>query len=322
MNKLSLLFALVLIACSSPARADNPQPVALAQEAMLETATAQPATLTPEPTVDYQATSAYWATQAASDRQAALDSREAELSARAAEQAAGVAIAQMTQDAEQLQATVTAEANNAQATAQTANQTQTALLVAATATGQANMNILLKQQTDFARAEREAKTATQNIIVGAAFAFALILFLAWLFLSVIYHLREQEKAPVTPVHVTHITNAHPGGYGTTRRISDPPGDTEKIRAWAVAALAGESIAVDPWEASGIFTKNREYRHGVYAWVMAHKFDTINAKGERVLSEEGMITMSDWLVRHPFPVSDNNPVEPPPPTVDTVTVGTE
>jgi hypothetical protein len=156
MKKPLLLLVLMLTACGA-----IPQPASVRAEQAIstpaETATEAP---TEVPTQDFQATSAFWATKSAQDERAALDSRAAELDAKATVEAAQIAQGMLTQSASELAATVTAENNIANATRQAGIQTQNALFVAATATGQANMITLLQEQKAAAVAQADEKTAT------------------------------------------------------------------------------------------------------------------------------------------------------------------
>jgi hypothetical protein len=188
MNKIPffLLVFTLLTACADTAQAQNP--AAIAQDvAAIETATMEAPTAIPptaEPTVDIVALDAALKQREAELQDAInqkLAAQAAALDAKANEQAAGVAVAQITQAAEQLQATSIAEANIATATARPAYQTQTAFIVAATLTGQENMEAILKQQTDFTRAQTEAKTASTRLwiqigmlVIAAFLVYALL----------------------------------------------------------------------------------------------------------------------------------------------------
>jgi len=173
-----ILAAFLLCACAPvPARAEA-----------IPVVTSQPQQVTiyetPQPTIGYMATVDGYATQAAHDREAALQAQQNLLDARATVDAAAIAQAQITQSAEQLIATTTAEAYRHIEIMQAGNATQSAFVVAATATGaraaveQSNAHAeLLRNQSINTRANTEAKTAAGNMIIVAILSVAVIIFL-------------------------------------------------------------------------------------------------------------------------------------------------
>ncbi len=112
--------------------------------------------------------------------------------------------------------------------------------------------------------------------------------------------------------VNHVRQSTGDAWANTiRRIPEPPGDEGKIRIWAEAAMNGASVAVNPWEENGTpFTGDREYRHGVYAWLM--QFGLTELRGRLVLNALGRQIVGDWLANHPSPAADFDPEDDPMP----------
>jgi len=122
----------------------------------------------------------------------------------------------------------------------------------------------------------------------------------------------RAEAPAAPRIVNHVRAASSDPWaGTVRRIPEPPGDAGKVRIWAEAALNGASVAVNPWEENGTpFTGDREYRHGIYAWLM--QFGLTELRGRLVLNALGREIVGDWLAAHPSPTEDFEPESAPQP----------
>jgi hypothetical protein len=310
---LFLLISLFLAACSGTT---TPQ-AQYHPAALIAIPTIQPTeTVTPSPTAAPTFDANIYATQTqlsvlqseadAAQRQAdaaaqlvALDRERSNI--RATEQAVSI----LAGNATQTQTVI--DASNTQ-TAQQAAQQMSIIAGVATATKQADLLALKK-------AEQDLTFSFWGKFSALAIFFAIVMAVIFVVtgqiqlnqrreLQAIGEVNVMEGVPVQPKQVTYIERDVEST--TVSRIQDPPGDANKIRAWAIVALQGQSIAVDPWETAGSpFTKS-EYRHGLYQWVLTNRLDCLNAKGERVLNANGGKVVREWLERNP----------PPSPSVET------
>ena len=197
----------------------------------------------------------------------------------------------------------TMEADSAKATATTAAMlTPTAAAVAT----QQRQGVINVQKQDDERVNNAAIAYRQNIIAWGwnilgligipTGCIVLVLGIKRIIDTPALSNEESESKPEPAPLVNHVTI--PDNPGVTQRIPDPPGDIDKVREWAEIAVDGESVAVGRWETSGPLTSNREYRHGVYAWLVKYNLMVLSKTGHQILNPVGEQVVRSWLARHP------------------------
>lgn len=186
----------------------------------------------------------------------------------------------------------------------------TAIVAAASAEAAATVVI--------ANAEATAKTALPNQVLQIVL-FACLAVLCLVFAGVAVGVIRRKPAPqIIKQNIMHIEKDDESGV---QRVPDPPvDDHESFLNWCAAALAGESVAVDPWEKGGRFIGN--YRQ-LYIWLVRWELlmrDPLS--GRTVLNPKGERTISGWMMANPLPHPGIDAEIAPLPPVNTESVCTE
>jgi len=283
-------------------------PIALMAEA---TATVEPtATGTPWPTADMRYLSPHQ-TEAAIALQLA-DAHQKEIDAFATQQALNLQAGQATETKQ----------SSEQATVQAAQTSRAIIGMTETPAARSFMAQMATATQQQAVTDRADMVAGGWQIVGMVAVSALILAVIYVVaVTVAYRVNGGgvEPEPVTEAGdgdelqtAALIRNEtdDPHVYSVSR-VPDPPGDSVKVLEWAKKALAGESVAVDPWEKSGPLTEYREYRKGVYAWLANNKL--IVWKNKQILNERGIEVVTRYVEKH-RPTQAIRPETPSTPSV--------
>ncbi|PKN91084.1 MAG: hypothetical protein CVU44_20935 [Chloroflexi bacterium HGW-Chloroflexi-6] len=154
-----------------------------------------------------------------------------------------------------------------------------------------------------------------RVWVEALWASALICLAAAMVVTALLRRSVQHAAPVK--QVLHVEK--PGG-GTERIPAPPVQDYESFMAWAGAVVAGETVAVDHWEQSGMFVGS--YRK-VHSWLVRwHLIMRHPKSGRAVLNPTGERVLVEWIIAYPLPHNNESAKKAALSSVHTDSVTTE
>lgn len=176
------------------------------------------------------------------------------------------------------------------------------------------------QIIEIGQARAAAETAVP-LAWGTVFAVICVGVLSLVLAGVAVGAIRRTPAPVIVDSRPQIIHAQrPHGTGI-ERIPPPPVDNyDSFVSWAGAVLAGETVAVDPWEDAKKFVGN--YRK-LHLWLVKNKLIMRHPQsGRAVLNEIGEQVLSSWLVANPLPYSQAIDKNAAPPSVCTESVHTD
>lgn len=318
MLKYLIIFTLMLTACA-PVDADVRALLSTQPAYIAPAATVQPATASPEPTaaIDYAATLQVEREANLQKEQKIARLVQTQTAATAGAEQRALEYTQMTAQSDAFTATAALTALpltatqaehdrtrwNAVSTDVAAHNAATAGAPQANATG-TQMALLAQSAPIRAQIDMYFPPALLLVLLALAAGMFVVSGRVAQYAQAI----NNQPEPETPITINHVTTNN-GGFTSTRRIPDPPGDVANVREWAIAALDGQSVAVARWEREGSpLGGYREYRHGVYAWLV--KWELVELKKELVLNELGRSIVGDWLAAHPLPTDQITPKEAP------------